>query len=488
MQFSVWELVLMIIYVGALFFIFAFSLTQLHLTSVYKNFKKKKKLSSPKVENWPIVTVQLPVYNELYVIERLIESVGKLDYPEGKLEIQVLDDSTDESVEIAAAKIKELQEKGVDIKHIRRPERTGFKAGALDYGLQICRGEFIAIFDADFTPDTLFLKKTVPYFNYPEIGVVQSRWGHLNKNYSLLTRLQAFGLDAHFYIEQVGRMASGSFINFNGTGGIWRKQCIVDAGGWNDDTLTEDLDLSYRAQLKGWKFHYLENLVSPAELPIIMPAVKSQQFRWNKGAAETAKKNLGKLWTANIPLKNKIHGTFHLLNSSVFIFLLVASLVSVPLLRIKNSTPEFNWLFDLGSIFLIGFIGLSYYFWVANKQSDDQKDSSFWSFLKTYFLFLTMSMGLSLHNAIAVFEGWIGKKSPFIRTPKFNVSDKNSWRKNRYLNLTFSPLSMLEGLLAIYFLFGIFYGVKIGDYGMILFHVMLASGFSMVFYYSAKAT
>ncbi|QCK13961.1 cellulose synthase family protein [Mangrovivirga cuniculi] len=488
MQISVWELVILIIYIVALFFIFAFSLTQLHLTKVYKKFKTRSKLKSPEVNDWPRVTVQLPVFNELYVIERLIESVGRLDYPIDKLEIQVLDDSTDESVEIAAKKIKELQMKGIDIKHVFRPDRSGFKAGALDYGLKIANGDFIAIFDADFIPAPDFLKKTVPYFSYSDIGVVQTRWGHINKNYSILTKLQAFGLDAHFSIEQVGRMASGSFINFNGTGGIWRKNCIIDAGGWNDDTLTEDLDLSYRAQISGWKFHYLEDLVSPAELPIIMPAVKSQQFRWNKGAAETARKHLSKLWQTELPLKNKIHGTFHLLNSSVFLFLLVAAIISVPLLYIKDSSPGLNWLFDLGTVFLIGFLGLSYYFWEANKQIGKSKKSSFWKFLKTYFLFLTMSMGLSLHNAIAVFEGWIGKRSPFIRTPKFNVSDKKSWRNNRYLNLTFSPMILLEAVLALYFLFGIAYGVFIGDYGMILFHFMLATGFSMVFYHSAKAT
>ena len=215
-----------------------------------------------------------------------LKTVSKFDYPREKLEIQVLDDSTDETVEIVAKWVEYGQQKGLDIQHIRRTDRAGFKAGALQHGLELANGDLVAIFDADFMPQQDFLKKTVAYFQDPEIGVVQTRWGHLNQDYSLLTRVQAFGLDAHFTVEQSGRSQAGSFINFNGTAGVWRKKCIVDAGGWSADTLTEDLDLSYRAQLKGWKFKYLQDVVAPAELPVIMSAIKSQQYRWNKGAAE----------------------------------------------------------------------------------------------------------------------------------------------------------------------------------------------------------
>ncbi|EDO26837.1 predicted protein, partial [Nematostella vectensis] len=256
----------------------------------------------------PFITIQLPVYNELYVMERLLNNIVNIEYPKDKLEIQVLDDSTDESVISTAKQIERLQKTGIDIKHIQRENRIGFKAGALKEGLEKAKGEFIAIFDADFLPEKDWLLKTVPYFKNPEIGVVQTRWGHINRNYSTLTKIQAFALDAHFTLEQVGRNSQGHFINFNGTAGIWRKECIYDAGNWEGDTLTEDLDLSYRAQLKKWKFKYLENVVTPAELPVIISAARSQQFRWNKGGAENFQKMLKKIITSNtISFKTKIH-------------------------------------------------------------------------------------------------------------------------------------------------------------------------------------
>ena len=263
----------------------------------------------PVMKVYPKVTVQLPVYNELYVIERLINTVCEFDYPKDLFEIQVLDDSTDETVNIIAAKIKEKLLEGFDIHHVRRPKRVGYKAGALKYGNEIAKGDFIAIFDADFIPSMDFLKKTIPYFHDENIGVVQTRWGHINKDYSLLTRLQAFGLDAHFTIEQSGRSSGDHFINFNGTAGVWRLDCINDAGGWQADTLTEDIDLSYRAQEKGWKFKYLEDFESPAELPVAMSALKSQQYRWTKGAAECSVKNLKLIFNSkNVSSRSKFHG------------------------------------------------------------------------------------------------------------------------------------------------------------------------------------
>ena len=216
-------------------------------------------------------------------MERLLDNIVKLEYPSHKLEIQVLDDSTDESIETTSEQIKRLQDKGFNIHHIRRENRTGFKAGALKEGLTVAKGEYIAIFDADFLPKSDWLKRTIPYFKNDKIGVVQTRWGHINRDYSVLTRVQAFALDAHFTLEQVGRNTKGHFINFNGTAGVWRKECIIDAGNWEGDTLTEDLDLSYRAQLKNWEFKYLEHVETPAELPVVISAARSQQFRWNKG-------------------------------------------------------------------------------------------------------------------------------------------------------------------------------------------------------------
>ena len=331
------ETSIIIVYTIALLIIFAYSLTQLNLLFNYLGAQRKKddspkwNLSDPK--QVPHVTIQLPVYNELYVMERLLNNIALLEYPSDKLEIQVLDDSTDESLESTRSHIERLKESGLDIVHITRVDRTGFKAGALKEGLKMAKGEFIAIFDADFLPEPNWLERTIPYFIDRNIGVVQTRWGHINRDYSLLTRVQAFALDAHFTLEQVGRNSKGHFINFNGTAGIWRKACIEDAGNWEGDTLTEDLDLSYRAQLKNWKFKYLEDVHTPAELPVVISAARSQQFRWNKGGAENFQKMLKKVVkNKNISSKTKAHGVLHLLNSTMFLNVLIVGLLSIPML------------------------------------------------------------------------------------------------------------------------------------------------------------
>jgi len=480
------EYLIAILYAVALLYIFLFSLGQLHLTWFYR----RRKISAPKppeldLSNAPKVTVQLPIYNEVYVVDRLIEAVGKFQYPKDKLEIQVLDDSTDHTTGIIVRKVGELKDRGFDILHIRRENRCGFKAGALKQGLQMAKGEFLAIFDADFLPEPDFLWQTLPYFQDPEIGMVQTRWGHVNKDYSLLTRLQAFGLDAHFSVEQQGRSNAGSFINFNGTGGIWRKTCIEQSGGWSAKTLTEDLDLSYRAQFKGWKFKYLEHVVAPAELPVLMPAIKSQQFRWNKGAAETARRNLARILRSDWSLTKKSHALFHLFNSAVFVCLLVAALLSIPLLFIKNTHPEFKLLFNAGSVFLLGFFSIAYFYWVANQQSTSKKPGYY--FFRMFPTFITVSMGLSLHNSIAVLEGLFGFKSTFVRTPKFNIRhSKDLLRKNIYIDRCTSLSTWLEGVLCLYFAFGIVAGLWLGDPGLLVFHIMLCLGFAIVFYQSVK--
>ena len=478
------KFIIIILYCSTLLLLFLFSLGQLHLAWYYTRHRKKSKPSSfkNKENEWPKVTVQLPVYNEVYVIDRLIKAVVNLDYPKHLLEIQVLDDSTDETSLMIEELLSEYQP-NVDIKHIRREHRTGFKAGALQNGLGLSNGDLIAIFDADFIPDKDFLKKTVGEFKNNNIGLVQARWGHVNQDFSMLTKLQAFGLDAHFSIEQIGRSEAGSFINFNGTAGVWRKKCIIDAGGWSADTLTEDLDLSYRAQINGWKFKYIEEVVAPAELPIVMSAVKSQQYRWNKGAVETAKKNLGRVLNLNISLINKIHAICHLLNSSVFVLILTAAVLSIPMLFIKFSHPGLGVLFDIGLIFLAGFLSIGIFYWIASRRF--KPDNPRMHFLKLFPSFLTVSMGLSLHNSIAVLEGLFGLKTPFIRTPKFNVIDiKDSWKGNKYLKYNLSISTFLEGLLAIYFIGGIIIGILLGDFGLLFFHIMLAVGFGSVFLYS----
>ena len=481
------EYIIAFFYTIALLYIFLFSLSQLHLTWHYRKSKKPQHVPIMDLDNAPHVTLQLPVYNELYVIERLIHAVANFNYPSHRLEIQLLDDSTDRTSELIAEKVAQLQELGVDISHVQRPDRTGFKAGALQHGLNMAKGEYLAIFDADFLPGPDFLLDTLPHFKDSEIGMVQTRWGHVNKDYSLLTKLQAFGLDAHFSIEQTGRSHAGSFINFNGTGGVWRKECIEQSGGWSADTLTEDLDLSYRAQFKGWKFKYLENVLAPAELPVLMPAVKSQQFRWNKGAAETARKNLGAILRSQWSFTKKSHAIFHLFNSSVFVCLLMAALLSIPMLFIKNAHPQFNVLFHVGSVFLVGFFAITYFYWVANNQINREQPAKY--FFKIFPSFLTVSMGLSLHNSIAVLEGLFGFKSPFIRTPKFDIRHSNdTLRENKYIQRKIPATTWFEGLLCLYFAFGVAAGIFLGDLGLLIFHVMLCLGFATVFYQSVKTT
>ncbi|MBB6612571.1 glycosyltransferase [Pontibacter sp. Tf4] len=471
-----------VIYSLCLAFIFCYSLVQLHLTWLYLYGTRQQPKPTIAFDAWPAVTVQLPVYNERYVVERLLEAVAAFDYPADKLQIQLLDDSTDDTTYIISRKIKELAPTGIQIEHIRRRERTGFKAGALQHGLQTATGTFIAIFDADFTPAPDFLKQTIVAFTKPEIGVVQTRWGHLNKNYSLLTRLQAFGLDAHFTIEQQGRNNGHFFMNFNGTAGVWRKSCIVDAGGWHADTLTEDLDLSYRAQLKGWQFVYQQQTEAPAELPAAMGALKSQQYRWTKGAAETARKHLANVLTSSKTIAPKLHATFHLLNSGVFICVLLTAVLSIPMLYIKHDYPNYSWLFNLGAFLIISLFSLVLFYWIAAGVGGKR---SFRQFIPDFLLFLSMSMGMSLHNSVAVLEGYLGRKTPFIRTPKYNiVQAQDRWQQKIYTLPGIGLLSWLEGLLALYFVWGIWLGFRLGDYGLLPFHVMLALGFGLVFCYS----
>lgn len=484
---------IIIIYSISLLLIFFYSLAQLNLLVNYLS-QKRQNQTAPKYNlldprEIPFVTIQLPVYNEEYVMERLLENIAKIEYPQSKLEIQVLDDSTDESVHDTAASIAKLQETGLDIQHIRRTDRSGFKAGALKEGLKIAKGEFIAIFDADFMPASDWLKKTVIYFKDQEIGVVQTRWGHLNRDYSTLTKIQAFALDAHFTLEQVGRNSKGHFINFNGTAGIWRKECILDAGNWEGDTLTEDLDLSYRAQLKNWKFKYLEDVETPAELPVVISAARSQQFRWNKGGAENFRKTVWSVITAkNIPFKTKFHGVMHLLNSSMFLCVFLVALLSIPSLYIKNNYGHLDWVFSLLSLFAISTIILFICYWFTYKSIQGSGFENFVDYIKIFFTFFSVALGFSLHNSIAVLEGHMGKRSEFVRTPKFNIGAlKESWKGNKYLAKKMSPNMILEFALMVYFLFGMYSAVPLNDFGLFPFHFMLFLGFGFVFFKSLTA-
>jgi cellulose synthase/poly-beta-1,6-N-acetylglucosamine synthase-like glycosyltransferase len=477
------------VYVFCLIYVTIFCLMQMHLLFHYmrSNREDDKTAPTPNMgdEEWPMVTVQLPVYNEKYVIQRLIDNITSFDYPKEKLEIQILDDSNDDTTSLASEKVKEYKAQGFDISLVRRPERKGFKAGALQHGLQIAKGQFIAIFDADFLPKKQFLKSTIQYFNDPEVGVVQTKWEHINQSYSLITELQAFQLNVHFTVEQTGREHGGYFLQFNGTAGIWRKETILDAGGWQADTITEDLDLSYRAQLKNWKIHYLEDVGSPAELPAEMNGLKSQQYRWMKGGAETAKKILPNVWNAQIPFKKKVHATIHLMSSAVFVFIFVLGIFSVPLiyfLHYLELHPTFL------SVFLIGLLSIISVYYVANVKASWEGLSSLRSVVKFILLFpmfLALSMGLSLHNSIAVLQGYFGKKTPFVRTPKFNIQTlKDSLKEKSYMNYKINTLTIMEGLCSIYFGLAVVYGVMSGLNAFVFFHLLLSLGFGAIFYYS----
>jgi cellulose synthase/poly-beta-1,6-N-acetylglucosamine synthase-like glycosyltransferase len=480
----VWQILLLIVYNLALSVVFIFSLCQAYLIFSFLQSKRKKEQAPQMPKDLPIITIQLPLFNELYVVERLINAICALNYPQSKLEIQVLDDSKDEALALSKKIIEQKKALGFDIVHITREQNIGFKAGALQNGLAKAKGEFIAVFDADFLPEPDFLRQLISYFNQANIGMVQSRWGHINQNYSLLTRLQAFGLDGHFTIEQSGRNNAGLFINFNGTAGIWRKSCIEDAGGWQHDTLTEDLDLSYRAQLKGWQFKYVEDLICPAELPVEINAFRSQQHRWTKGAIETAKKLFRQMWLSNITFKKKIFAAFHLLNAYIFLFVFITSVLSLPVLIVKNQGQipiiYFQWM----SFFLIGLV-IVYAFYLVSFTTRKEK---ILEFLKLFPLFLSVSMALSFHNSLAVLEGIFGKKSAFIRTPKFNITqNKQDFKANIYFNHRLSKTFFIELFLGFYFLGGVLMAFYFKDYGLMPFHLLLCIGFGILNFYALKS-
>jgi cellulose synthase/poly-beta-1,6-N-acetylglucosamine synthase-like glycosyltransferase len=474
--------IVLIAYFISLSILFIFGCHGFIMLYYHRKYGKANPVPRTEVKGDSLVTIQLPLYNELYVVERLINSVCEIDYPKDKMEIQVLDDSTDETVNIVAAAVEQKKKLGFDIQHIRRGNREGFKAGALKAGLKIAKGEYIAIFDADFIPRKDFLKKTLSFFG-DNVGMVQTRWEHLNSDFSMLTKAQALALDGHFVIEQSVRNKAGFFINFNGTGGVWRKSCIEDAGNWHADTLTEDLDLSYRAQLNGWKFVFLKDFTSPAELPSEMSALKSQQFRWTKGAIETAKKILPLVWKSNVPMRVKLQSTFHLTNNLVFPFILLAAILNVPLIFIKNSGPHEAY-FAVMSLFVLAFVS-SFLFYLYS-QKDIRTD---WRKKIVLFpLFMAGSMGFAVNNSRAVFEGLMNRKSEFVRTPKFKVEKGNDTIKgNKYISKKkIDMMAMVELIMAIYCLIGIVSSIYFLEIAALPFQILFFTGFAFVSFTSIK--
>ncbi|MFT5618992.1 MAG: cellulose synthase/poly-beta-1,6-N-acetylglucosamine synthase-like glycosyltransferase [Arenicella sp.] len=381
---------------------------------------KEKQLELP--NELPFITIQLPLYNEKYVVERLLKAVSKFDYPKNKLEIQILDDSTDETSELIKAFLESLEGEQFDFQHICREKRVGYKAGALDYGLGTAKGEFIAIFDADFIPEPDFLFQTISHFQNPKIGLVQTRWTYINEDDSMLTKAQALMLNTHFSIEHLGRINANGFINFNGTAGIWRRTCIDQAGGWQADTLTEDLDLSFRAQMKGWQFKYLFEVGSPSELPMTFSAFRSQQFRWSKGAAECLRKSFRQLWQSDSKPIAKLIGTFHLLNSSVYLLVIGILLLSPAVYYFRQlnaiDSAYLNELSLLGPLVL----GLLFLIFLAGSlMTSKNKLRSLLTFIPSLFVYFSMTTGISLYMLMGILEGYRGKQSEFIRTPKFGM-------------------------------------------------------------------
>lgn len=479
-----WQIIVLIIYFVSVIFIIVFSIGQLSLIILF--LRSRGKHDIPLAEyKYPLITVQLPVYNERFVISRLLRAVAKLDYPKELLEIQVLDDSTDETKEICRKIIRELSAEGFNISHLHRNNRHGFKAGALQEGLVKASGEFIAIFDADFIPQPDFLKRSIPYFTTNKIGLVQTRWGHINRSQSWLTRVQALGLDGHFIIDQTSRAQSGMFINFNGTAGIWRKSCIEDAGGWQYDTLTEDLDLSYRAQIRGWELRYSPDIITPAELPSLLNSVRSQQSRWIKGGVETSKKIFGRLWNCDSSLTVKLFGSFHLLSNYIYLFILINSILSVPALFIKNLSPALEGYFQWSPYFAVVFIINALYCFITVQAEKKRFIASIREFAAVFPMAIFISLGMSLSNSVAIIQGITGRKTSFVRTPKFMLTEADTQTtKATYIPARNLSRELPEMLVFCYFLFAAAAGVYFRDIGFLMYHLMLLGGFGVILHFA----
>lgn len=465
------EITLVILYFGGLLGIFGYTLSLLHLAFG----GSRTAATAPAGADLPVVTVQLPIYNEMYVVDELLASIAALEYPRELLEVQVLDDSTDETSAILQARVAALRAQGLDIHYLHRRTRNGFKAGALAEGLTCARGDLFAIFDADFRPREDFLTSTVGYFADPGIAAVQSRWAHLNEGASRLTRTAAMYLSLHLGFEQPRRYALGHFLNFNGTCGVWRRQAILAAGGWSARTVTEDIDLSYRAQLGGWRIVYLDDYATPGELPAEIAGFRTQQYRWLKGGAQNARLHLANVWRAPLTMGNRWHACHHLLAGSVFFFMFVTLLASTPLVLVKGSYLNADY-GDYGGYFVLSTIGLGYVFFVS-RESAPKSLREVLRFLGDLGLLLVFSLGLCLHFTRAVAAGWLGNGVEFVRTPKFG---RNSWAGSRYTRASLDGWFALEVLFLIYLLAGLTVGWIRQEMAFYPLQLMAAAGTAWV--------
>ena len=432
------------------------------------------------VRNLPYVTVQLPIFNEYYVVDRLIAASAALEWPRSRLEIQVLDDSTDDTKDHVSALVKKYRKQGVNIRHLHRTKRVGHKAGALRDGLTVARGEFVAIFDADFVPASDFLARTIPYFNDQGVGMVQTRWGHINADYSWLTRAQSVGIDGHFVIEQAARNSNELWMNFNGTGGIWRKQCILDAGNWQSDTLTEDFDLSYRAELAGWKFRYFKDVVNPAEIPATVNAFKSQQFRWCKGSLQTAIKLIPRILRSGFGWKIKAEAIVHLLNYSVHPLMILNILLLLPILTMSRwSSYDFTdfsigMLFAVATMMSLGTFGpLLFYTYSQRELYPDWRTRILW-----LPVLMMIGTGVAVVNTRAYLEAFLGIQSGFKRTPKLRIESRADQIKERTrYRLPLDPYVFLEIFMGLYCAACIAYSYYIDRLFLVPFLLIYTAGF-----------
>ena len=440
----------------------------------YKNKKNRTTEPEHKFSELPRVTVQLPVFNEQFVIERLLQAVCRLDYPHEKLEIQVLDDSTDETAEVARELVEHYAAQGYPITYHHRSNRAGFKAGALHEGLKSATGELVAIFDADFVPPPDFLERTIHHFTGERIGMVQTRWTHINRHYSFLTEVEAILLDGHFVLEHSGRARSNVFFNFNGTAGVWRREAIEDAGGWQHDTLTEDTDLSYRAQLKGWKFIYLQDVECPAELPVEMTAFKTQQARWAKGLIQTGKKILPLVLKSDQPFRVKLESWYHLTANLSYPLMVVLSVLLLPAMVIRFYQGWFQMLYIDVPLFLASTFSISSFYLVSQRELFPKT----WPRALLYLPFLmALGIGLTVTNTCAVVEALIGKQSAFARTPKYRVESKKDKVQVAKYRKRLGWVPWIEMLIGSYFALTVYYAVQNENYLTVPFLMLFVVGY-----------
>jgi cellulose synthase/poly-beta-1,6-N-acetylglucosamine synthase-like glycosyltransferase len=447
---------------------------RLWLVVLYLRHRRAAHQAPRPLERFPRLTIQLPIYNEVYVAARIIDAACGLDYPRERLEIQVLDDSTDETTALCLERVREHRRRGIDIRCLHRASREGFKAGALQEGLRVATGEFVAIFDADFLPPPDFALRILPYFSDPKLGMVQARWGHLNRGHSTLTRVQSIFLDGHFVIEQAARSRAGRFFNFNGTAGIWRRECIESAGGWQMDTLTEDLDLSYRAQMAGWRFLFLPEVVAPAELPVEMNAFKSQQHRWAKGSIQTGLKLLPAIVRdPSLPARIKTEAVFHLTNNVAYLLMVVVSLLYFPVMRIRERLAWHSLLaLDL-PILLFGSGSVLAFYLLSQKELR----RGGWAALRDFPALMSVGMGLSMNNARAVLEAVVGRRTEFVRTPKpYPAPGGGDELRPDYRGRP-TAMAWVELGVSAYFLLSLIYALQAGIYASVPFVALFLSGY-----------